>query len=80
MLCSGEKNFWNFRPTDRYGIRAQGRFWPKRLGLRWAQAGYLGRIGSAGAAVSFNNALEGFFNVLAAARPGGFLTDLTGDF
>ncbi len=64
----------------RRGIRAQSRFWPKRLGLGWAQAGYLGRIGSAGAAIGFSNAFERFFNVLAAARPGGFLANLAGDF
>ena len=61
----------------RRGIRAQERFWPKRLGLGWAQAGYQGRIGSAGAAVSFGHALKGFFNVFATARPGGFLANLT---
>jgi hypothetical protein len=48
--------------------------------LDWAQAGYLGRIGSAGAAIGLSYAVEGFFYVLAAARPGGFLTNLAGDF
>jgi len=83
MLCSGEKNFWGFH-TYIYvygdGIRAQDRFWPKSLGLRWAQAGYLGRIGSAGAAVGFSHAFESFFNMFAAARPGGFLANLAGYF
>ena len=64
----------------RRGIRAQDRFWPKGLGFGWAQAGNRGRIGSAGAAVGFNHAFERFFYVLAAARPGGFLADLTYDF
>ena len=64
----------------RRGTRALGRFWPKRLGLGWAQAENQGRIGSAGAAVGFSHAFERFFNMFAAARPGGFLTDLTGDF
>ena len=64
----------------RRGIRAQGRFWPKRLGLAWEQAGYLGRIGSAGAAVGFSHAFERFFDMFAAARPGGFLADLACDF
>ena len=80
MLCFGEKNFWGFIPIYKRGIRAQGRFWPKRLGLGWVQAGYLGRIRSAGAAVGFSHAFEGFFNVFAAARPGGFLAGLTSDF
>ena len=48
--------------------------------MGWVQAGYLGRIGSAGATVGFNEAFEGFLNVFAAARPGGFLADLTGYF
>jgi hypothetical protein len=80
MLCSGKKNFGDFIPIYRRGIRAQGRFWPKRLGLGWVQAGYLGRIGSAGAAIGFRHALKGFFYVFAAARPGGFLAGLTSDF
>ena len=62
------------------GIRAQGRFWPKRLGLGWARAGYQGRIGLAGAAVGFGHALQGFLNVFAAARPGGFLADIANYF
>ena len=48
--------------------------------MGWAQAGYKGRIGSAGAAVGFSHALKGFFDVFATARPGGFLADLTGYF
>jgi hypothetical protein len=48
--------------------------------LGWAQAGYLGRIGSAGAAIGFSNAFERFFNVLAAARPGGFLAKFADNF
>jgi hypothetical protein len=48
--------------------------------LGWAQAGYQGRIRSAGAAIGFSYALERFFNVLAAARPGGFLADIAGNF
>jgi hypothetical protein len=67
MLCSGGKNFGESIPIYRRGIRAQARFWPKRLGLRWAQAGYIGRIGSAGAAVGFSNTLQSLFYVLAAA-------------
>jgi hypothetical protein len=38
------------------------------------------RIKSAGAAVGFCHAFESFFYVLAAARPGGFFADITGDF
>ena len=76
----GETIFGDFIPIYRRGIRAQERFWPKRLGLGWAQAGYLGRIGSAGAALGFCYAFEGFLDVLAAARPGGFLADLAGYF
>ena len=64
----------------RRGIRAQDRFWPKRLGLGWAQAGYQGRIGSAGAAVGFGYAFEGFLYVLATARPCGLHTEFTGYF
>jgi hypothetical protein len=48
--------------------------------LRWAQAGYLGRIGSAGAAVGYSHTFEGFFDMFATARPGGFLADIAGDF
>jgi len=48
--------------------------------LDWAQAGYLGRIGSAGAAVGFRDAFESFFNMFAAARPGGLLADIAGYF
>jgi hypothetical protein len=48
--------------------------------LDWAQAGYLGRIGSASAAIGFGYSLKGFFDVLAAARPGGLLADIAGDF
>jgi hypothetical protein len=48
--------------------------------LGWAQAGNLGRIRSAGAAISFGDALQGFFYVFAAARPGGFLADIAGYF
>jgi hypothetical protein len=80
MLCSGEKNFGDFIPIYRRGIRAQDRFWPKRLGFSWAQAGNQGRIGSAGAAVGFSHAFKGFFDMFAAARPGGFLTDFTSYF
>jgi hypothetical protein len=76
----GERIFGDFTPIYRRGIRAQDRFWPKSLGLGWAQAGYLGRIGSAGAAVGFGYSLKSLFDVLAAARPGGFLADLTGNF
>ena len=57
-----------------------GLFWPGWLGSGWAQAGNQGRIRSAGAAVGFGHALKGFFDVLATARPGGFLTDITSDF
>ena len=80
MLCSGEKNFRKFIPIYRHGIRAQGRLWSKRLRSCWAQAGYLGRIGSAGAAVGFGHSLKSLFDVFAAARPGGFLADLAGYF
>ena len=83
MLCSGGKDFWGFHTyiwAYKHGIRAQGQFWPKRLGLGWGQAGYLGRIGSTGAAVGFCHAFESFFYVLAAARPGGLLADFAGDF
>jgi hypothetical protein len=48
--------------------------------LGWAQAGYLGRIGSAGAAIGFSHAFEGFLDVFATARPGGFLADIAGYF
>ena len=74
------KEFLGISHLYRRGICAQGRFLPKRLGLGWAQAGYLGRIGSAGAAVGFGHAFEGFFDVFAAARPSGFLADLAGYF
>ena len=67
-------------PIYERGIRAQDQFWPKRLGLGWAQAGYQARIGSAGAAVGFSHAFERFLYVIAAARPGGFLTDSAGYF
>jgi hypothetical protein len=48
--------------------------------LDWAQAGFQGRIGLTGAAIGFEHALKGFFNMFATARPGGFLTDIAGDF
>ena len=76
----GERIFGDFIPIYRRGIRAQDRFWPKRLGLGWADAGYLGRIGSADAAVGFSHAFEGYINVLAAARPGDLLADIAGYF
>jgi hypothetical protein len=76
----GERIFGDSAPIYRRGIRPQGLFWPQRLGLGWAQAGYPGRIGSAGAAVGFGYTFEGFFDVLAASRPGGFLANLACDF
>ena len=76
----GKRIFGDFIPIYRRGIRAQGPFWPGWLGLGWAQAGNQGRIGSAGAAIGFGYAFERFLDVLPAARPGGFLADLAGDF
>ena len=76
----GKRIFGDFLPIYWRGIRAQDRFWPKGLGFGWARAGNQGRIGSAGAAVDFGHAFKGFFDVFAAARPGGFLTDITSDF
>jgi hypothetical protein len=35
---------------------------------------------SAGAAIGFSDAFESFFNMLAAARPGGLLADIAGYF
>jgi hypothetical protein len=83
MLCFGGNYFWGFHTyiwAYKHGIRAQGQFWPKRLGLGWGQAGYLGRIGSAGAAVGFSDALKGFFDVFATARPSGFLAEIANYF
>jgi len=48
--------------------------------LSWAQAGYLARIGSAGAAIGFSHAFEGFLYMFAAARPSGLLADIAGNF
>jgi hypothetical protein len=48
--------------------------------LDWAQAGYLGRIESAGAAIGFSHAFEGFLDMFAAAKPGGFLAGIAGYF
>ena len=79
-LSVPERGFHTYIYVFRDEIRAQGRYWPKRLGLGWAQAGNLGRIGSAGAAIGFSHAFEGFLDVFATARPGGFLADFTSDF
>jgi hypothetical protein len=38
----GKRIFGDFIPLYRRGIRAQGRFWPKRLGFDWAQAVVMG--------------------------------------
>ena len=38
----------------------------------------MGRIGSAGVAVGFDDAFEDFLDVFPAARPAGFLTNLAG--
>jgi hypothetical protein len=77
----GKRIFGDFIPIL-YGseIRVPGRFWPVGLGLGWAQAVNQVRIRSAGAAVGFGHALKGFLDVLATARPGSFLADLTRHF
>jgi hypothetical protein len=51
-----------------------------KLGLDWAKAIYVGRNGSAGAAVGFGDAFEDFLDEFPAAKPDSFLANLAGYF